>query len=40
MCVSDHMGLQNRVGRPDFFCLQYFFISGLIYIMFLIYDPQ
>ena len=25
MCVSDHMGLQNRVGRSGFF-LQYFVI--------------
>ena len=26
MCVSDFMGLQNRVGRSGFFFLQYFFI--------------
>ena len=25
-CVSDHMGLQNRVGRSGFFFWQYFFI--------------
>ena len=30
MCVSDFMGLQNRVGRSGIFFLQYFVIKSEI----------
>ena len=34
MCVSDHMGLLNRVGRSGFSFLQYFFIVPRVRFLF------